>query len=147
VLNMYGYADHELDDIIKAKLSDERLYVQMSLDKSQSKSSKTEREILADWENGGVGNSIAIGTSYKGAISHLKIVIVDGIYTVKGSTNWSLGGEQDQDNELTLTNSAVIAAEARAVLDRNHDYMLKQMAKKAARARFKPVSKAGGKAA
>jgi phosphatidylserine/phosphatidylglycerophosphate/cardiolipin synthase-like enzyme len=147
VLNMYGYADRELDDIVRAKLGDTRVYVQMSLDKSQSKSSKTEREILAEWDNGGIGNSIAIGTSYKHAISHLKIVIVDGIYTVKGSTNWSLGGEHDQDNELTVTNSAVIAAEARAVLDRNHDYMLKQMAKKAARARFKPVAKAGRKAA
>jgi phosphatidylserine/phosphatidylglycerophosphate/cardiolipin synthase-like enzyme len=147
VLNMFGYDDTDLDEIIKLKLLNEHVFVQMSLDRSQSKSSKTEREILAEWDNGGIGNSIAIGTSYKHAISHLKIVIVDGIYTVKGSTNWSLGGEHDQDNELTVTNSAVIAAEARAVLDRNHDYMLKQMAKKAARARFKPVAKAGGKAA
>jgi len=73
-------------------------------------------------------NSIAIGTSSRhNAISHLKIVIVDGVYTVKGSTNWSLSGEQDQDNELTLSRSAVIAAETRAILDLNHDFMLKQM--------------------
>jgi hypothetical protein len=50
------------------------------------------------------------------------------VYTVKGSTNWSLSGEQEQDNELTLSRSAVIAAETRAVLDLNHDFMLKQMA-------------------
>jgi len=61
------------------------------------------------------------------AISHLKIVIVDGVYTVKGSTNWSLSGEQQQDNELTLSRNAVIAAETRAILDLNHDFMLKQM--------------------
>jgi phosphatidylserine/phosphatidylglycerophosphate/cardiolipin synthase-like enzyme len=59
----------------------------------------------------------------------MKILIVDGVYTVRGSTNWSLGGEQDQDNELTIHNNAVIAAETRAELDRNHDEMLKQMAK------------------
>jgi hypothetical protein len=47
---------------------------------------------------------------------------------VKGSTNWSLSGEQQQDNELTLSRSAVIAAETRAILDLNHDFMLKQMA-------------------
>jgi phosphatidylserine/phosphatidylglycerophosphate/cardiolipin synthase-like enzyme len=61
------------------------------------------------------------------AISHLKIVIVDGVYTVKGSTNWSLSGEQQQDNELSLSRNAVLAAETRAILDLNHDFMLKQM--------------------
>jgi hypothetical protein len=49
------------------------------------------------------------------------------VYTVKGSTNWSLSGEQQQDNELTLSRNAVIAAETRAILDLNHDFMLKQM--------------------
>ena len=61
------------------------------------------------------------------AISHLKIVIVDGVYTVKGSTNWSLSGEEQQDNEVTLNRNAVVAAETRAILDLNHDFMLKQM--------------------
>jgi phosphatidylserine/phosphatidylglycerophosphate/cardiolipin synthase-like enzyme len=128
VINMFGYDDAELDAVIKSKLVDEHVYVQMSLDRSQSKSGKTERQILDAWDHDYFGNSIAIGTSSKHAISHLKMVIVDGIYTVKGSTNWSLGGEHEQDNELTVTNSAVVAAEARAVLDRNHDFMLKQMA-------------------
>jgi phosphatidylserine/phosphatidylglycerophosphate/cardiolipin synthase-like enzyme len=59
--------------------------------------------------------------------SHLKIVIVDGVYTIKGSTNWSLSGEQQQDNQLALNRNAVIAAETRAILDLNHDFMLKQM--------------------
>jgi phosphatidylserine/phosphatidylglycerophosphate/cardiolipin synthase-like enzyme len=58
----------------------------------------------------------------------MKIVIIDGVYTVRGSTNWSLAGEQKQDNELTINNNAVLAAETRAELDRNHDAMLKQMA-------------------
>jgi phosphatidylserine/phosphatidylglycerophosphate/cardiolipin synthase-like enzyme len=142
VLNMFGYDDTDLDSIIKSKLANEHVYVQMSLDRSQSKSGKTERQILAAWDNDNFGNSIAIGTSSKHAISHLKMVIVDGIYTVKGSTNWSLGGEQKQDNELSVCNSAVVAAEARAVLDRNHDYMLKQMADAAAKlADGKPAGK------
>jgi phosphatidylserine/phosphatidylglycerophosphate/cardiolipin synthase-like enzyme len=80
--------------------------------------------------NDAEGNSVAIGTSEKLAISHLKVVIVDGVYTVTGSTNWSLSGEEKQDNHLTLSRNAVVAAETRAVLDRNHDFMLKQMAKK-----------------
>jgi phosphatidylserine/phosphatidylglycerophosphate/cardiolipin synthase-like enzyme len=128
VLNMFGYADEELDDIIRQKLMSEHVYVQMSLDKTQA-AGVHERQLLAKWHNNAFGNSIAIGTSnVKHAISHLKILIVDGVYTVKGSTNWSLSGEQQQDNELTLSRNAVIAAETRAVLDLNHDWMLKQMA-------------------
>ena len=132
VVNMYGYADDELDDIIRAKLESKHVYVQMSLDRSQA-GGVHERNVLAEWENNAFGNSIAIGTSAKSAISHLKICIVDGVYTVKGSTNWSLSGEQKQDNELTLSRNAVIAAETRALLDLNHDWMLKQMAKERAK--------------
>jgi phosphatidylserine/phosphatidylglycerophosphate/cardiolipin synthase-like enzyme len=127
VVNMYGYDDLELNNIIQQKLAAEHVYVQMSLDRSQA-AGQAEKEILARWANDSFGNSIAIGTSsVHNAISHLKIVIVDGVYTVKGSTNWSLSGEQQQDNELTLSRNAVIAAETRAVLDLNHDFMLKQM--------------------
>jgi len=127
VVNMFGYDDDQLNQIIQGKLADEKVYVQMSLDRSQS-SGAHEKQILAKWANDAFGNSIAIGTSsVHNAISHLKIVIVDGVYTVKGSTNWSLSGEQQQDNELTLSRNAVVAAETRAILDLNHDFMLKQM--------------------
>jgi phosphatidylserine/phosphatidylglycerophosphate/cardiolipin synthase-like enzyme len=127
VVNMFGYDDDELNKIIQRKLASENVYVQMSLDRSQA-SGVHEKQILASWANNAFGNSIAIGTSsVHNAISHLKIVIIDGVYTVKGSTNWSLSGEQEQDNELTLSRNAVIAAETRAILDLNHDFMLKQM--------------------
>lgn len=127
VVNMYGYDDAELNSIIQEKLADEHVYVQMSLDRTQA-AGAAEKKILASWSNDAFGNSIAIGTSsVHNAISHLKIVIVDGVYTVKGSTNWSLTGQQRQDNELTLSRNAVIAAETRAILDLNHDFMLKQM--------------------
>ena len=35
VLNMFGYDDAELDQLIRTKLTDENVYVQMSLDRSQ----------------------------------------------------------------------------------------------------------------
>lgn len=128
VLNMYGYDDDALDAIIREKLGQEHVYVQMSLDKSQA-AGKHEKAILAQWSNTDFGNSIAIGTSaVKHAISHLKVLIVDGVYTVTGSTNWSISGESEQDNQLTLSRNAVVASEMRAVLDLNHDWMLKQMA-------------------
>ncbi len=128
VLNMYGYDDDELDEIIREKLHSKHLYVQMSLDKSQA-GGKHEKALLEKWSNDEFGNSIAIGTSeVHHAISHLKVLIVDGVYTVTGSTNWSISGESEQDNQLTLSRNAVVAAELRAVLDMNHDWMLKQMA-------------------
>lgn len=128
VLNMYGYDDEELDGLIREKLGSKHVYVQMSLDKSQA-GGVHEKVLLAKWDNDAFGNSIAIGTSeVHHAISHLKVLIVDGVYTVTGSTNWSISGESEQDNQLTLSRNAVVASELRAVLDLNHDWMLKQMA-------------------
>jgi len=133
VLNMYGYDDPELDELIRGKLDSKHVYVQMSLDKSQA-GGVHEKVLLAKWSNDAFGNSIAIGTSeVHHAISHLKVLIVDGVYTVTGSTNWSISGESEQDNQLTLSRNAVVASELRAVLDLNHDWMLKQMAEAAAK--------------
>lgn len=136
VLNMYGYDDEELDGLIREKLASEHVYVQMSLDKSQA-AGVHEKVLLAKWSNDAFGNSIAIGTSeVHHAISHLKVLIVDGVYSVTGSTNWSISGESEQDNQLTISRNAVVASEMRAVLDLNHDWMLKQMAE--ARAKESP---------
>jgi len=133
VLNMYGYDDEELDELIRGKLASKHVYVQMSLDKSQA-GGVHEKVLLAKWDNDAFGNSIAIGTSeVHHAISHLKVLIVDGVYSVTGSTNWSISGESEQDNQLTLSRNAVVASELRAVLDLNHDWMLKQMAAAAAK--------------
>lgn len=132
VLNMFGYDDDEADAAIRAHLGDPSIYVQMSLDRSQA-GGVHEKALLAKWNADQVGNSIAIGNSIGHAISHLKVLIVDGLYIVSGSTNWSLSGEQKQDNELTLHRSALVAAQYRSVLDLNHDAMLKQMAAIAAK--------------
>ena len=126
VLNMYGYDDDEIDALIVAHALAPRMYVQMSLDKSQA-GGVHERKLLANVE-GTPGTNVAIGNSTGHAISHLKVLIVDSLYVVSGSTNWSLSGEQKQDNQLTLQNDPIIAAEYRTILDRNHAAMLKQMA-------------------
>ncbi len=130
VIAMYGYDDDQLNQVIQHQLNSETIYVQMSLDSSQA-SGVHEKDLLAHlarWENQKVGNSIAIGKSEKGAIMHLKLVIVDGLDVVTGSTNWSASGETQQDNQLTVIRDALVAAEARARVDVIHDSMLKQMA-------------------
>jgi phosphatidylserine/phosphatidylglycerophosphate/cardiolipin synthase-like enzyme len=124
---MYGYDDDEADAAIRAKAAQSNIYVQMSLDKSQA-GGVHEGELLKAWNADAFGTSIAVGTSSRHAISHLKVCIVDGVYTITGSTNWSLSGEEKQDNQLTISRNAAFAAQCRAVLDRNHAFMLQQMA-------------------
>lgn len=130
VLNMFGYDDKEIDAELRKHSENSRIYLQMSLDSTQA-AGKNEKALLAEWNNDAIGNSIAIGQSAKHAISHLKVLIVDGEYLVTGSTNWSIKGETAQDNQVTLIRSAIVAASYRAILDINHTQMLKQMAKKA----------------
>lgn len=126
-VNMYGFDDPQVAAIIEGYTKNPDIVVTLSLDKSQA-GGKSEKEILERFNHGLIGNSIAIGHSSRGAISHDKLVVVDGLYLITGSTNWSQGGEQLQDNQLTLSRVPLAAAEARAIIDLDHDDMLKQMA-------------------
>lgn len=129
VIALYGYDDDALDAAIYSAVTSENIYVQMSLDKTQA-SGVHEHELLTKWLADGVGNSIAIGHSERGgAIMHLKMVIIDGLDVITGSTNWSTSGETLQDNALVVVRDSLVAAEARARIDIIHDTMLTQMAR------------------
>ena len=127
VVAMFGYDDDVLAAMLDTALKNPAIYVQITLDKSQA-AGVHEKDLLAKYANEMTGNSVAIGNSERGAIMHRKMVIVDGLWRISGSTNWSASGETLQDNELTIIRDAVVCAEARPILDIEHDSALKQMA-------------------
>lgn len=128
-INMYGFDDPHIVSLLRHHVANPQMIVTLSLDSSQA-AGRAEKPLLAELRNDLPGNSIAVGRSEKGAISHDKLMVVDGLYLVTGSTNWSFGGEDEQDNQLTLARDPIACAEARAVIDLDHDIMLKQMAAK-----------------
>lgn len=132
-VEMYGFDDDELAEMIAHLLDNPAIYCQITLDRSQA-GGVHERALLEKFKHEFTGNSVAIGNSEKGAIQHRKMVLVDGIWYVGGSTNWSTSGETLQDNELLIIQSASVVARARTVLDIAHDAALSQQAARAAAA-------------
>ena len=125
---MFGWDDQEINTLFHKAFEQKHLPVQLSLDASQS-GSPHEVPLIKAWGTE-VGNSVSIGHSDKGAITHLKTFVIDGVLTIGGSTNLSHGGQFDQDNEIILVWDSVFAAEARARLDIVHDSQLMQMQKR-----------------
>jgi phosphatidylserine/phosphatidylglycerophosphate/cardiolipin synthase-like enzyme len=137
-VNMYGFDDPHVGALIRSHAAKGDVAVTLTLDSSQA-GGQTEQDILRTFLNDMPGNSVAIGRSERGAISHDKLMVVDGLYLVSGSTNWSFGGEEMQDNQLTVARNPLFASEARAIIDLDHDAMLKQMGQRDAASFLRPI--------
>ncbi|MGD0846186.1 hypothetical protein [Bradyrhizobium sp.] len=94
-LNMFGFDDDELNEILKKIAVDKTITMLVTLDKSQA-GGKHEKALLdADRrEDLALFNThVAIGQSLTHQISHTKGFVADGKVAGEGSTNWSVSGE------------------------------------------------------
>ncbi len=94
-LNMFGYDDEDLNDIIMSKVMDPAITVLITLDKSQAGGAHEKRILDADRTASlsAFNSHFVIGQSATHQISHTKGFVADGIVGAEGSTNWSAGGE------------------------------------------------------
>lgn len=94
-LNMFGFDDAELNDILMAKAVDPNITMLITLDQSQA-GGKTEEALLATDQQKNLSafnTHFVIGESATHQISHTKGFVADGKVAGEGSTNWSTSGE------------------------------------------------------
>jgi phosphatidylserine/phosphatidylglycerophosphate/cardiolipin synthase-like enzyme len=94
-LNMFGFDDDELNDILMAKALDPQITMLITLDKSQAGGQHEKRLLDSDvGKNPTAFNThFVIGQSATHQISHTKGFVADGKVGSEGSTNWSASGE------------------------------------------------------
>jgi len=136
-MNMFGYDDDELNQVLFDLAEDPTVMVQVTLDKSQA-GGVHEKKILASdtaADPAVYAADFAVGQSDTHQISHTKGGVLDGIVAFEGSTNWSASGEgtgitlnqtrqnlgfKAQNNTLAVYINAYEIAKFAARLDYEH---------------------------
>ena len=125
--SMYGWDDDQISDLFQSALTTEHIPVVLCLDSSQA-GGVHEKAIIAKYPTGELGNQVVIGRSSKGAINHDKLIVINQLVTICGSTNLSAGGEGKQNNEATIVLDRAFAAETITRIMVIHSEMAQQMA-------------------
>jgi len=94
-LNMFGFDDDELNEILMAKAKDPHVMMMITLDKSQAGGMHEKKLLDSDIANDptAFNTYFVIGQSATHQISHTKGFVADGKVGGEGSTNWSASGE------------------------------------------------------
>lgn len=136
-MNMFGYDDDQLNQILLGLAEDPSVMVQVTLDKSQASGAHEKQILNSDvaTDPAGFAADFVVGQSDTHQISHTKGGVLDGIVAFEGSTNWSSSGEgtgislsQDtqnrgfkaQNNTLAVYVNAYEIAKFSARLDYEH---------------------------
>lgn len=94
-MNMFGYDDDDLNNVLMGLVKNPSVMVQVTLDKSQASGAHEKAILGSDMAQDAQGwaNDFAVGESSTSQISHTKGGVLDGIVAFEGSTNWSSSGE------------------------------------------------------
>ena len=94
-LNMFGFDDDELNDILMAIAKDPQIVMLITLDKSQAGGIHEKKLLDSDIAHDATAfnTHFVIGESATHQISHTKGFVADGRVGGEGSTNWSTSGE------------------------------------------------------
>jgi hypothetical protein len=94
-LNMFGYDDDELNEIIMGIVHDPSITCLITLDKSQAGGVHEKKLLDSDAAQDPIAfnTHFVIGQSATHQISHTKGFVADGKVGAEGSTNWSVSGE------------------------------------------------------
>src|SRR5579872_2964892 len=74
--NHYGFDDDTVSDVMLTKFKDPNISCLLNLDATQA-AGVHEKKLLENWTTY-EGTMVAVGKSIHGAISHLKVTVVDG---------------------------------------------------------------------
>ncbi len=93
-LNMFGFDDSELNNILMQKALNPAVTMLITLDSSQAKGVHEKALIAADqkYNLAAFNTHFVIGESATHQISHTKGFVADGRVAAEGSTNWSASG-------------------------------------------------------
>jgi hypothetical protein len=136
-MNMFGYDDDQLNQIMIGLVQDPTVMTQVTLDKSQSAGAHEKAILQSDAvkDPEGYAADFAVGQSDTHQISHTKGGVLDGIVAFEGSTNWSASGEgtgivldqakqgpgfKAQNNTLSVYTNTYEIAKFSARLDYEH---------------------------
>jgi hypothetical protein len=94
-LNMFGFDDSELNNILMEKALNPAVTMLITLDKSQAGGVHEKALLAADqaYNLAAYNTHFVIGESATHQISHTKGFVADGRIAAEGSTNWSASGE------------------------------------------------------
>jgi len=94
-LNMFGFDDSELNNILMQKALNPAVTMLITLDKSQAGGVHEKALLAADqaYNLAAYNTHFVIGESATHQISHTKGFVADGRVAAEGSTNWSTSGE------------------------------------------------------